>query len=51
MPHLKLIGALFRRFDVEYVGGVSLLATGPVKIADVLGDRCCPLHTGDIIGL
>jgi len=33
-PHLKLIGAPFRRFDVESVGGVPLLATCPVKIAN-----------------
>jgi len=34
MPHLRLIGAPFKRSDVESVGGVPLLATGPVKIAD-----------------
>ncbi len=34
MPHLKLIGAPVRRSDVESVGGVPLMATGPVKIAD-----------------
>ncbi len=34
MPHLTLIGAPFRHSDVESVGGVPLMATGPVKIAD-----------------
>ena len=34
MPHLKLIGAPFRRSDVKSAGGVPLLATGAVKIAD-----------------
>jgi len=34
MPHLKLIGTPFKSSDVESVGGVPLLATDPVKIAD-----------------
>ena len=34
IPHLKLIGAPFRRSDVESAGGVPLLVTGPVTIAD-----------------
>jgi 7,8-dihydropterin-6-yl-methyl-4-(beta-D-ribofuranosyl)aminobenzene 5'-phosphate synthase len=34
IPHLRLIGAPFRLSDVESAGGVPLLATGPVKIAD-----------------
>ncbi|MCW4014922.1 MAG: MBL fold metallo-hydrolase [Candidatus Bathyarchaeota archaeon] len=34
MPHLRSIGAPFRRSDVEFVGGVPLLVTGSVKIAD-----------------
>ncbi|PVX25037.1 MAG: MBL fold metallo-hydrolase [Candidatus Bathyarchaeum sp.] len=34
MPHLRLIGAPFRFSDVESVGGVPILTTDPVKIAD-----------------
>jgi 7,8-dihydropterin-6-yl-methyl-4-(beta-D-ribofuranosyl)aminobenzene 5'-phosphate synthase len=34
MPHLRAIGAPFRVSDIESVGGVPLLATNPVKIAD-----------------
>jgi len=34
MPHLRLIGAPFKSSDVESAGGVPLLATDPVKIAD-----------------
>lgn len=34
MPHLRLIGAPFRSSDVESAGGVPILATGPVKVAD-----------------
>jgi len=34
MPHLRLIGAPFRSSEVESAGGVPLLATDPVKIAD-----------------
>jgi 7,8-dihydropterin-6-yl-methyl-4-(beta-D-ribofuranosyl)aminobenzene 5'-phosphate synthase len=34
MPHLKLIGAPINLADVESAGGVPLLATGPVKIAE-----------------
>jgi len=33
-PHLRLIGSPFRCSDVESAGGVPLLATDPVKIAD-----------------
>jgi len=33
-PHLRLIGAPFRSSDVESAGGVPLLATDPVKIAN-----------------
>ena len=33
-PHLRLIGAPFIVSDVESAGGVPLLATDPVKIAD-----------------
>jgi 7,8-dihydropterin-6-yl-methyl-4-(beta-D-ribofuranosyl)aminobenzene 5'-phosphate synthase len=34
MPHLRLIGAPVKSSDVESAGGVPLLVTGPVKIAD-----------------
>ncbi|MDG6223465.1 MAG: MBL fold metallo-hydrolase [Candidatus Bathyarchaeota archaeon] len=34
MPHLRLIGAPFKCSDVETVGGVPLLASNPVKIAE-----------------
>jgi 7,8-dihydropterin-6-yl-methyl-4-(beta-D-ribofuranosyl)aminobenzene 5'-phosphate synthase len=34
MPLLRLIGAPFRVSDVEDAGGVPVLATGPVKVAD-----------------
>ena len=34
MPHLRLIGAPFRVSDVEAAGGVPVLATNPVKVAD-----------------
>ncbi|GAI03426.1 unnamed protein product, partial [marine sediment metagenome] len=34
MPHLRLIGAPFKSSVVESAGGVPLLATDPVKIAD-----------------
>jgi 7,8-dihydropterin-6-yl-methyl-4-(beta-D-ribofuranosyl)aminobenzene 5'-phosphate synthase len=34
MPHLKFIGAPFIASEVESVGGILLLATDPVKIAD-----------------
>ncbi len=34
MPHLTLIGAPFKSSIVESAGGVPLLATDPVKIAD-----------------
>jgi len=34
MPHLRLIGAPVKSSDVESAGGVPILVTGPVKIAD-----------------
>jgi 7,8-dihydropterin-6-yl-methyl-4-(beta-D-ribofuranosyl)aminobenzene 5'-phosphate synthase len=34
MPHLRLIGAPLNETDVESVGGVPVLASDPVKIAD-----------------
>jgi 7,8-dihydropterin-6-yl-methyl-4-(beta-D-ribofuranosyl)aminobenzene 5'-phosphate synthase len=34
MPHLRLIGAPLKDSDVESVGGVPVLASDPVKIAD-----------------
>jgi 7,8-dihydropterin-6-yl-methyl-4-(beta-D-ribofuranosyl)aminobenzene 5'-phosphate synthase len=34
MPHLRLIGAPFKVSEVEAVGGIPVLASDPVKIAD-----------------
>lgn len=34
MPHLRSIGAPFKVSDVESAGGVPILATNPVKVAD-----------------
>jgi 7,8-dihydropterin-6-yl-methyl-4-(beta-D-ribofuranosyl)aminobenzene 5'-phosphate synthase len=36
MPSLKLIGAPFKLSDVESAGGVPVLATNPVKIAEAI---------------
>jgi len=42
IPHLRLIGAPFRLSDVESAGGVPLLATGPIKIADGINTTGSP---------